>query len=273
MKSHFDQLRDILLKHKAPPLFYAGDIFHKWNSPPELINFLLSEMPEGYAIPGNHDLPYHNYADRKKSAYWTLVKARKLIDLQPGQRVNLPGISVTAWPFGSVPEPPAKYPAVPHVALIHAYCWKDGHTHPGAPEDQHVGRWRERLKRYTGLVFGDNHQPFTHQPKPSSWVRNGGAFMRQTTAEQDVQPTVGLIWSDGTLTEEKLDRRGDEFHPPDEFSDAAGSDEEMENLLTELAAVGEKRQDFRGALKRAADRSTVNPEVRRLVLEFMGEGK
>lgn len=281
MQSHFEQLRKILIKHKGPPLFYAGDIFHKWNSPPELINFLLANMPEGYAIPGNHDLPYHNYEDKKKSAYWTLVKARKLIDLTPGQIVTFPDIKVIAFPFGSEPHPPTD-PDVGHVkvALIHAYCWKDGHAFPGVPQEQHRAEWQRRLTGYTGLVFGDNHSPFTHgntnqeQQDSFPWVRNGGCFMRQTTTEIDYFPTVGLIWSDGTLTQEKLDRRSDQFNPPDswDFEGTEQNEEAMQNLLEELTNVGKHRQDFGAALRRAADKSTVSPEVRRLVLEFMGEG-
>lgn len=275
MKDHLDQLRAILLKHKAPPLFYAGDIFHKWNAPPELINFLLSEMPSGYAVPGNHDLPYHNYEDRKKSAYWTLVKARKLTDLQPGQTVSRDGLSVTAFPFGSTPtfEPS---PGPVRIALVHAYCWRDGHTHPGAPEDQHADSWMSALAGYTGLVFGDNHQAFNVlEVEKLPWVRNGGCFIRQTTSEMDVQPTVGLVWSDGSLTEERLDRRHDEFVPADEWNEEVSElgDGRMQELLEELSMVGKHKQDFRATLKRAADKSTVSAEVRRLVLDFMGEGK
>ena len=66
------ELRTLATLHNCP-IVYAGDIFDKWNSPPELINFAIEHLPKGHAIPGQHDLPLHNYEDIRKSAYWTLV--------------------------------------------------------------------------------------------------------------------------------------------------------------------------------------------------------
>lgn len=272
MGRHLQSLADILVKHKSPPLFYAGDVFHKWNASPELVNFLLAAMPPGYAVAGNHDLPYHSTREIKRSAYWTLVQARKLINLKAGQSVPRQGVTVTAWPFGSVPQEPLSNKGV-QVALIHAYCWKDGHTHPGAKEEEHVGAWLDRLRGYDGLIFGDNHQAFTvprFTPK-KPWVRNGGCFIRQTTAELDVTPTVGLVWSDGSLTEEPLACcKQDEFDL--DAAPAAGDPHAgMAEVIAELTHLEKTHQDFRGAVKRALSQDGVSPAVRRLVLHYLGE--
>src|SRR5688572_18895632 len=43
------------------PVICAGDIFDRWNPPPELVNFALRFLPNGMiCVPGQHDLPNHN---------------------------------------------------------------------------------------------------------------------------------------------------------------------------------------------------------------------
>lgn len=272
------RLRVVLKEHGDPPLLIAGDLFHKWNSPPEVVNRWIDHFPPCYAVPGNHDLPYHNAADIKKSAYWTLVQAGKVAHLRPGKPVRLKdAVWIHGFGFGSEPRYEGQFRHLQglHVALIHAYCWRDGHAFPGVREEDHARGWAKRLRKFDGLIFGDNHRAFdwgwgTDLP----WVRNGGCFTRQTTAEMDTQPTVGLIWSDGTLTAEPLDCTGDKFHPADPTlpdDDPAGAD--FGELMEKLAAVGKKREDFRAAAKRAAGHPDIHPGERELILQYLGEGK
>ena len=61
------------------PVICGGDVFDKWNSPPELINFALAELPGTMeSVAGQHDLPHHSWPERRKSAYWTLVESGKI---------------------------------------------------------------------------------------------------------------------------------------------------------------------------------------------------
>ena len=76
-KTYINQLKYIA---NGKPILVAGDIFNRWNANPELINFLIEELPILHAIPGNHDLPNHSFDEIERSAYWTLVKAGKIID-------------------------------------------------------------------------------------------------------------------------------------------------------------------------------------------------
>src|SRR4051812_32063920 len=41
-KEQMRQLRDLQIHLGKPPIFVAGDLFHKWNSPPILISNVLS---------------------------------------------------------------------------------------------------------------------------------------------------------------------------------------------------------------------------------------
>ena len=66
------QVRAVVETHKCP-LIVAGDVFDEgWRAhkcPPELVNFAIRHLPVCYAVPGQHDLPHHRYADVDKSAY------------------------------------------------------------------------------------------------------------------------------------------------------------------------------------------------------------
>lgn len=254
------------------PLVVAGDIFHRWNSPPELINLMIRHFPHCYAVAGNHDLPYHNYADIKRSAYWTLVQAGKITHLKPGVPVNLGGVDFVGYSFGQPPEN-IQHPRLrnrPIIAVIHDYCWAAGHTHPGAPEEKFYRAWQQRLHCYTGLIFGDNHQGFYRSPPPEGkpWVWNGGAFTRQSVAEADHQPAVGLVTADGTHLRHALDTTGDRLA---EVSDDVATTEDFGEVVTELLNLEKTHVDFPAAVRRAV--RDVPPAVRRLVLEYLGEDK
>jgi hypothetical protein len=61
------------------PILCAGDIFDKWNSPPELIRFALEHLPDGMiCVPGQHDLPNHSFEEIHRSAYGVLREAGKI---------------------------------------------------------------------------------------------------------------------------------------------------------------------------------------------------
>src|SRR3990172_3116798 len=74
MQRPLDEIISLSVIHHCPVLC-AGDIFHKWNSPPELINFVMSQADcTKLTIAGQHDLPNHNFREIERSAYWTLDK-------------------------------------------------------------------------------------------------------------------------------------------------------------------------------------------------------
>jgi len=154
------------------PVICAGDVFDKWSPPAELITFAIQELPEMYAVPGQHDLKHHSYEDIEKSGYWTLVEAGVIHHLEPGspQRVN--NLELYGFPW--------KHPITPcpnknerlKVAVIHAYCWEGQYKYLNAPESGNVRNFK--LSGYDAAVIGDNH---------IGWARgkvcNCGGFMRE----------------------------------------------------------------------------------------------
>ena len=140
-----EQVRAIVEEHKCP-LVFAGDLFDAgWQAakcPPELLNFMIKYWPRCYGIPGQHDLPHHRYSDIEKSAYWTLVEAGIIHDLPPGVPVEVGGLALHGFPWGSSTKPPSPSLSgalVLHVAVIHHYAYfTKGTAHVGASDDDRI---------------------------------------------------------------------------------------------------------------------------------------
>jgi hypothetical protein len=266
---------------KRPPIFYCGDVFHKWNVGPEAVNLAMAQLPQGYAIAGNHDLPNHRYEDIKRSAYWTLVEANTVENLGPGEVRPFDGFSVQAFPWGSSVEPPKKHPdpyveRLPRVALIHDYCWTHGNEHPGAPLDKHVDAFAEKLQGYTAAFFGDNHSPHTTtwtKPRPLT-IFNCGCLIPRRSPERHYRPRVGLLLSDGSVRENFLDTSKDLWLDPEETARKVLEDGgEVREFVDLLKRAGTRVMCFRSILTALLDEKDgrLTPKVKSELREFIND--
>jgi DNA repair exonuclease SbcCD nuclease subunit len=205
MRRQLVWLRELQSKLNIPILI-AGDIFHKYNPPVELVNFALQELPNRItAIPGQHDLPFHNMDDIHKSAYWTLVEAHKIrtsVYQKPEFLAPQTGVVLHGFPFGCPLKPYKKVPCeYMNIAMIHEYCWQGKSGFPGASEDKTVNAHRNNADGYDILIFGDNHIPHEDISK-NPIVFNCGGFYRRTIDEINHKPSVGILYSDKTIRRE-----------------------------------------------------------------------
>lgn len=186
------------------PIFYAGDIFDKWNNPPQLVNFAIDHLPRGYAIAGNHDLPYHSPESLKNSSYGTLMRAKVIHNLdkpyplgafrRSRNSMNHHHYVIVPFPYGSdidtMPEWTNSEKSNIPIALVHRYVWDKGTGFPGAAEeDNATARFAKMLKMgFRAAFFGDNHKPFSQ----GTFVNCGGLF-RRTSLEYDHTPHVYIL--------------------------------------------------------------------------------
>lgn len=249
------------------PIFCAGDVFDRWNSSAELINFALKYLPHMYAVPGQHDLPHHSYADIRKSAYWTLVEAKKITNVEGVH--DLLGIKIHGFPWGKKVSTPKEYCALQlDIALIHRYVWIPNHGYPGA---EFTGRidsmnWQEDLIGYDVAVFGDNHIPFDAKAKKCV-VYNCGGFMIRKSDDKH-KPSVGLLYSDGTVKRHYLDISKDSYLQKEKAKEIAGSIG-LESFLEELTSLGDSALNFAESINRILERKKVSEEVKKLILSAM----
>lgn len=264
-----------LLDMSRMPVIVAGDMFDRWNASPgatELLNWAMLNVPPCYALPGQHDLPYHNYDDRHKSAFWTLVQADWIAEILPGP--NPVGSALYAWgfPWGFPLAPldreqrrkfnAALHPEGLDLAVIHKYVWHDSHKYPGAAAADEVSQFD---LGFDAVVSGDNHQGFL----TGRWF-NAGTLMRRKADELHLRPQVGILCDDGSVVPYRLDTSQDVYADPDQVEHLlkrAGLDAfDAQAFVEELNVLGTESVDFAETVLRMMNDRDVTAGVRHRIL-------
>lgn len=194
------ELNEIARKYKAR-VICAGDIFHRWDAPPELINFAIDELPHGmYCIPGQHDMPYHNPELMDQSAYNTLERAGTIRHLKNGTTEDAVDFYLHGFGWQEKLESNNGWElalnevGTPSIAVVHQYVWMKGAGYPGALKEDLASNLKDKLEGYDVALFGDNHTTFLTQVGKCI-VYNHGSFLRRTV--DDKPPTIGLLRKQG----------------------------------------------------------------------------
>lgn len=285
MDRQLRQLRD-LQYHLGVPVVIAGDVFDDgWRPhrcPPELINFALRFLPDAFAIPGQHDLPHHRYEDKHKSAYWTLVRAGKLINLAPGSHHRVDDHLILhgfPWSYPPEPLPPTERSndLEVHLLVAHAYIWISGHSYPGAPEEQRAKNYWEAIRTYDAAVFGDNHKGWMKEMAPENditqriSVMNCGTFYRRKSAEREYKPVVGILTKAGCIIPHYLDVSQDVIANTAQVNEQlAAKLADFQALVQELTGDNNSPLDFLEAVKLCLRNPEVDDNTKQLVLKLIG---
>ena len=264
------ELRGLQKQHGCP-VICAGDVFDRWNSPPELINFAIKHVPKMYAIPGQHDLPHHRLEDIKRSAYWTLVEAGVIREIPPHRFtvINQDELVLCGFPWGiDVAKRTQKLSNREplYVAVIHQYVWKLGSSYLDAPKGAHLSRFEKQLEGYDVAVFGDNHKGFM-AGTPNCTVFNCGTFMRRKADEINYKPQVGLLHADGTVEPYHLDTSRDKIEVIEKTT--ANDELDITAFLEELNGLGGDSLDFETAIKRYVEKHGVTKPVREVIQQAL----
>jgi len=269
-----EQLRELAEKPKVP-IVCAGDVFDRWQSCPELINWAIKHLPMMYAIPGQHDLPHHSLDEINKSAYWTLVEA-KIGNVHWEDRLTvwtrIPGLVLYGFPWGKQISPvESRGGNVLRIAVAHRYIWTQGKQYAGASNDSHWSSFRKQLDGYDVAVFGDNHKPFEIETK-DCLIFNCGCLIPRSADERDHEPSVGLLYDDKHIERHYLDISQDKWLDlPEQEMWRAQENEKLTKFLDDLKTLGSTALDFHRAVLRFMDENEVDDGVRKALLEAIGE--
>lgn len=261
------------------PCLIPGDIFDKWNVSHETVNLALGSLPrKTIGVPGNHDLPNHRLEEMGRSAYGVLVEAGRITNLKPNEPLVLEGacpIRLHGFPYGVELKPLEKpNDFYLEIALVHTYIWNRDTGYPGAPEEQRLSAYKDKFHGYDVVLFGDNHKPLQwnlDRDKPGPSVLNCGGFMVRKSDERNHRPSVGLIYSDGTIARHYLDINQDKYLDAEELVttlDSIGGAGFIESLLE----LGDCALNFGETIKRLLDREKVNSRVKDLILKALETG-
>ena len=274
------------------PILCAGDVFDYWAAPPELINFAINNLPTMYAIPGQHDLPWHGYEEQHRSAYATLVYADRIEDLgsysQRDRSTQTPFIyqlrdrdywlAIYPFPWGYVPYARSELQnddRYLHIALMHRYVWCDGTGHPGADPAARVEGWGRVLSGYDVVITGDNHTGFTAKAglqgptRPATIVYNCGALIPRAADERTLRPAVGLVMADGRVERHYLEGYPDAWADDPPVAAGARGAVDLAGFLSSLGNLATAATDFRETLRRAANAEGAAPDLRQFIQEVL----
>lgn len=281
MRRPISQIRKLCEQYEAP-LIIPGDIFDRWDagggaenrksSPAaELINFAISELEQFnhgvYAIPGQHDLPNHRLDEMHRAAYYTLVAARVIEDIKPGQPVRHDDLVIHGFPWGVPIEPTEPDDDLIHLAAIHAYIWREGSSYPGADEAEHVHQRRGRCQGFHATVWGDNHKGFMVGDR----LMNCGTLMRRKSDEIDYRPHVGLLHEHGYISPYCLDVSQDLWLEEALVKHQDESVTDVSSFIETLKRLQADPLDFREAASRALEQRKIplDSPVRSIVLDCL----
>lgn len=257
------------------PILCAGDVFHKWNSSAELINFALTSLPNDMiVIPGQHDLPYHNLEDIDKSAFWTLTLAGKYkVLFETNTCIPINSISsCIGFPFG-VPVDVirrSKQKEELAIGMVHEYTWIKGKSFPDAPAEGNAAT-KPDWQGYDIMITGDNHIPFLIRCG-KCLIYNPGSLMRRNSDQLNHEPEVGLIWSTGEIQQIKLNISEDVF-------DQTAADEvtpenpKLKEFLDGLLSLQDVTLDFVTTVLQTIKKRRPSKMVQEMLLKAMEQGE
>lgn len=274
-KRSIDQLCLLAEVHRCPVLC-AGDVTDKATGPPELITFLLRNLPTMVAVAGNHDLPNHDYKSLRKSVYGVLVEAGKIVNLEPGRPLPIHGdsapIRIHGFPYGTEPTPLKADSLNIEIALVHKYVWTEATgSYPGAPESGRLREFKKQVAGYDVVIIGDNHTPFGCASEKQRIVNVGG-FLRRKIDEQNHKPSVVLIYSDGMTVRHHLDCSKDQFVDAGEIEKVL-SGIGCQTFIEALSDLGAAAIDFAAAVEHTMEREKVADAVKNLIRAYLNGDK
>lgn len=267
MKRVLEQVTTVSYQYRAPVII-AGDLFTNWNSPAELISFAMRWLPAGIcAIPGNHDLPHHNYKDLHRSAFGTLVEAGRIVLIKRGEPLPIKNAILHGFPCGFDVEPWEGGSIDPfgiRLAVIHDYLWIKGHSFPNAPKDKWIGIVKEQLQGYDAVVYGDNHKNFLWNN-----VLNAGTLMIRKSDEREYKPSIGLLHADGSITRHFLDTSQDKYLDTSNMTQKEKEHLDVSEFIDEMQGLQETKFDFETAVKEYMIAHKIHQKVRTIILKSL----
>ena len=274
MKKSLDQLTELSSYYNVP-ILCSGDVFDHWKAEPHLINFALKYLPEMYATPGQHDLPLHNIDLIEKSAFWTLCLAGRISPVLTKEPVMINDkIIVHGFPWGKkLTSLKKRIKGKYHVALVHDYFWRKGYTHPKAPRNNHMNKFKELVVGYHAVSFGDNHKGFkVILNKVPVW--NCGTLMRRTENDKEYQPRIGLLCISGKIFSHSISTKNEKFKSIEEDfeGERRTSTGDIIDFLHGLKEAQAHNFDYAEAIEFLMKKYSTKNKVRKIILEALDRG-
>lgn len=187
-------VREIADVNNVDEVWILGDLFHQPRCATEAVVMVLDELKKFkvpvYVLPGNHDLPFHDYENLDRCSLGIMLKSfPELHTLDEGDGYDSRGFTLVANPFGMDPESP-----ICDVWATHRLVFKDDKSRPMKDLGQTAQELLDASPLVSGMIVtGDYHHGYVHTGPDSRRVVTPGCLNIQVADMADYRPRV-YIW-------------------------------------------------------------------------------
>lgn len=255
------------------PILDAGDLFHRWKASPFLLSTVINVFSgvSIYTVPGNHDLPQHNFDLLEKSSLAVLQSAKITHVLNTGSTKPAKGLSfdLYGFPWGSIPLPIKNEGGRRGVALLHKLTWHKEKPYPDCKESNAETLLKE-MKGYDLIVTGDNHSSFMVESRGRKLL-NPGSMMIMTADQIEYIPKY-FLWNAETndiSPREYPGERGDLIVSREHIKSTEKASKRIDSFVRRLANDKELSLSFEANMERFLSANKVDPSIKQIIHEVM----
>lgn len=257
---------DVARREKVDEAWVLGDLFHQPRAATEAVNMVLvglKDLREAcpvYILPGNHDLPYHDYGNLEQSSLGIVLKS--FPELRT--REDTSGLTLAAAPFGLDPVDPHA-----DVWATHQLTFENAETKPPMAGGKIAQDLLDEAPNVRVVVTGDYHRGYVYTGSDGRRVITPGCLNIQAADMDDYKPRV-YIW----------DTAADQVTPHYLPSNSAAvvtdylaaekeRDERMDRCLEVATSAASVTLSFTDNLKAAAEGPETSPGVKGIINEVL----
>ena len=257
---------DIARREKVDEAWVLGDLFHQPRAATEAVNMVLvglkdlREVCPVYILPGNHDLPYHDYGNLEQSSLGIVLKSFPELQTREEPR----GLTLAAAPFGLDPVDPHA-----DVWATHQLTFENDETKPPMAGGKIAQDLLDEAPGVHIVVTGDYHRGYVYTGADGRRVITPGCLNIQAADMVDYKPRV-YIWDTVTaqVTPHYLPINSVAI-VTDYLAAEKARDERMDRCLEVATAAASVTLSFTDNLKAAAEGPGVSPGVKGIINEIL----
>lgn len=262
---------NIARSEKVDETWILGDLFHQPRAATEAVNMALAglknlqEVCPVYVLPGNHDLPYHDYGNLEQSSLGIVLKSfPELCTSDPEEARDSRGFTLTAAPFGLDPIDPHT-----DVWATHQLTFENEATKPPMAGGKIAQDLLDEAPGVQVVITGDYHRGYVYTGVDGRRVITPGCLNIQAADMDDYRPRV-YIWDTATA----------QVHPQylplnsdvvvtDYLAAEKERDERMDKCLEVATSAASVTLSFTDNLKAAAEEPGTSPGVKGIINEVL----
>lgn len=257
---------DIARREKVDEAWVLGDLFHQPRAATEAVNMVLvglkdlREVCPVYILPGNHDLPYHDYGNLEQSSLGIVLKSFPELRTREEPR----GLTIAAAPFGLDPVDPHA-----DVWATHQLTFENDETKPPMAGGKIAQDLLDEAPGVHIVVTGDYHRGYVYTGADGRRVITPGCLNIQAADMVDYKPRV-YIWDTAT---DQIDAHYLPINSVSIVTDYLAAekerDERMDRCLEVATAAASVALSFTDNLKAAAEGPETAPGVKGIINEIL----